>query len=58
LEEGLLGGWGKGSSQDLIVSTIAATGKSISPTAGKIELRGLDIINPGFEASSIKTILL
>jgi hypothetical protein len=58
VEEGLLKVWGNGSSQNLIVSTIAATGKNITPTAGKIELWGVDIINPGFEASSIKTMLL
>lgn len=50
--EGITGGMGK---------RFLTGSRSIdhhSPTAGKIELRGLDIINPGFEASSIKPIPL
>jgi hypothetical protein len=43
-----------GSAQDFTISTTAATGTSIIPTTGRFELRGVDIINPGFEASSIK----
>ena len=49
-----------GSAQDFTISTTAATGTSIIPTTGRFEFRGVgvgvgvDIINPGFEASSIK----